>query len=227
MFSQAIDRGTLKQGDIVRHIVFPIARLNSTRLISKVVGAADGKVSVEAVLEGDPKRPYHIAQVQGTHVPCAVLSQCCDVDSHQNPPPHSFVLCKVVPIPARIKQHRPSYETLTANADPYGGARAYIQNFWLGEIPGLQGEYMADYSQVMTASWADYAAVLDGKVAELDDLHRAIFRVKAGAHFGRAAKEDVEAGYEDPFRRSDSPAAPRLRYLERLSRAFRLVTGKD
>ncbi|MGA2168745.1 MAG: hypothetical protein ABSG62_11075 [Terracidiphilus sp.] len=227
MFSDAADLTNLKQGDIVRDFVFPIARVDSTRLLSRVVGTTGTKICVEAAAEGDPKRQHHIVQVQGTVASCAVMSQCCDVDSSQNPPPHSFVLCKLVPVPPKLQQHRPSYETLIANVDPYGGAKAFIQNFWFGKVPGLHGEFMADFAQPTTISWADYQKVLQTKIAELDDLHRAMFRVKVGAHFGRVAQEDKAAGYEDPYLRPDSPPAPKVPYIEKIAQAFRLILGKE
>jgi hypothetical protein len=227
MFSDARDPTNLKQGDIVRDVVFPIARVDSTRFLSRFVGTTGAKVAVEAVSEGDPKRPYHIVQVQGVSVPCAVLSQCCDVDSHQNPPPHSFVLCKLVPVPPNLQKNSSSYEMLKANVDPYGGPKGFFQLFWLGNVPSLHGEFMADFAQPMTVSWADYQKILVSKIGELDDLHRAMFRVKVGAHFGRAAQEDIDAGYEDPYQRPDSPPVPKAPYAEKLAQAIRLILGKE
>jgi hypothetical protein len=116
---------------------------------------------------------------------------------------------------------------LTANLDPYSGRKAYIQNFWFGVVPGLKGEFMADFAQVMTVSWSDYQQVLAAKTAELDDLHRAMFRVKVGAHFGRAAEEDVVAGYQDPYQHPDAPAPPKTRYAERFAQAIRLIIGRS
>lgn len=199
MFIAAPDLSSLKQGDVIKDVVFPLARPDTTRFISRAVGVTAGKILVEAVLEGNPQRPYHPVQVQGSSVLCAVMSQCCDVVPDQNPPPHAFVLCKVVPVPKSIKKHQASYDTLKANVDPYGGDKAYIQNFWFGSVAGPPDEYMADFSQVMTVSWLDYGEVLKNKVAELDDLHRAMFRVKVGAHFGRVTEEDKAAGFEDPY----------------------------
>ena len=86
---------------------------------------------------------------------------------------------------------------------------------------------MADFGQVMTVSWVDYDHALKHKIAELDDLHRAMFRVKVGAHFGRVAQEDKDAGYEDPYQRSDSPAPPKVPYGEKFRHALRLLTGRD
>ena len=125
------------------------------------------------------------------------------------------------------KKHQGSYETLTANLDPYGDRKAFFQNFWFGKIVGLDGEYMADFGQVMTVSWMDYDHTLKNKIAELDDLHRAMFRVKVGAHFGRVTEEDKAAGFEDPYGRTDCPAPPPIPYREKVRQAMRLLIGRD
>jgi hypothetical protein len=203
MFIETVDRSTLRQGDVVRDIVFPIARFDSTRVLGKPVRQEDGSSGIDVVSEGSPERPYQIIQVQGTLGFCAVLSQCCDVDASQNPPPHSLVLCKVLPVPKSIAKRQSSHDTLIANLDPYGDRKAFIGNFWFGSIPGETWEFMADFGQVMTAPWADYSQVLSRKIAELEDLHRAKFRVKVGAHFGRVTEEDRAAGFEDPYQRGD------------------------
>jgi hypothetical protein len=227
MFTDATDHTSLKQGDVIKDVVFPIARPDTTRFISRMVSVAAGKVSVEVVSEGTDKRPYHLVQVQGGCHTCAVLSQCCDVDPHQNPPPQSFVLCKVVPVPKGIKKHQQSYDALRANLDPYGDRRTFIQNFWFGKVADSAEEYMADFGQVMTVSWSDYDHVLKNKLTELDDLNRAMFRVKVGAHFGRVAEEDKAAGFEDPYDRDDAPIPPRIPYAEKFKQAMRLLAGRD
>ncbi len=227
MFIAEVDASSLKQGDVIKDVVFPIARPDTTRFISRAIGTSAGKVVVEPVLEGSDKRSYHVVQVQGSHMICAVLSQCCDVVPNQNPPPPAFVLCKVVLVPKAIRKHQGSYETLMANLDPYGERKAFFQNFWFGAIAGLGGEYMADFGQVMTVSWMDYDHILKNKIAELDDLHRAMFRVKVGAHFGRVTDEDKAAGFEDPYSRPDCPAPPKIPYRDKFRQAMRLLIGRE
>jgi hypothetical protein len=166
-------------------------------------------------------------QVQGDTVPCAVLSQCCDVDPQQKPAPHSFFLCELIPVPEGIRQRPERHQLLTANLDPYGGQRAFFQLFWLGTVPGLTGEFVADFAQVMTVSWPDYKHTVAGKIAELDDLHRAKFRVKAGAHFGRVTAEDLGAGLADPYRHPDSGPPPKPLYAEKVKQALRLIMNRE
>jgi len=57
--------------------------------------------------------------------------------------------------------------------------------------------------------------------------HRAMFRVKVGAHFGRVTDEDKAAGFEDPYGRPDCPVPPKVPYREKLRQAVRLLIGRD
>lgn len=227
MFTSPLDTTHLRQGDIIRDVVFPIARPTSTRILGRPSVTRDGKLNIEAPNEGTQDRPFHFFQVQGTSVPCAVLSQCCDIDPKQRQPPPSFVLCKLVPVPKGVRENEERYNRLKANVDPYGEERGFLQLFWLGFVPALQTELVADFGQVMTVSWSDYQDTLSKKIAELDDLNRAKFRVKIGAHFGRAAAEDKAAGLEDPYHSPSNPSSARPPYARRLAQALRLIFGRE
>ena len=58
---------------------------------------------------------------------------------------------------------------------------------------------MADFAQVVTIDWGAYSVVLQKRIFQLDDRTRAKFRIKAGQHLGRPAKEDLDAGLADPW----------------------------
>jgi hypothetical protein len=199
MFIETLDRTTLRQGDVIRDVVFPLARFETTRFLGRATRREDGAVGLDPVIEGSPERPYQIIQVQGTVGFAAVLSQCCDVDARQNPPPHTFVLCRVVPVPKGIIRKQSSHQALKSNLDPYGEQRAFLGAFWFGTLAAAGQELMADFAQVVTMPWVDYDQILLRKIAQLDDISRAKFRVKVGAHFGRVSQEDQAAGLEDPY----------------------------
>lgn len=136
--------------------------------------------------------------MQGFFSYAAVLSQCCDVDkTHVKT---SFVLCRVLRLDEKRFQN---VEVLRANVDPYDlppDVKPHHQFFWFGSLPGLEGEYISDFAQVLSVPWADYKPILSLKSLQLDQLRRNMFRVKAGAWFGRTPKEDFEAGFEDPWK---------------------------
>ena len=219
MFVNEPDMTELRQGDVIRDIVFPIARVEKTQFLANPIGTKDGKLLLEPLEDQSGKRPIFRALVQASLSPCLVLSQCCDVQRTKNPPPIGFLLVKLVPITDSMRR---SYEILKANGDPYlEGTHSFIHLFWIGNPDGLSPtEYVADFGQVMLALWKDYDATLARKVLQMDDLTRSKFRVKAGAHFGRVTKEDRDAGLEDPY----DPQEPES-LVQRLRRALRVARG--
>lgn len=205
MFTQNPDTATLRQGDVVSEILFPLVRLDKPTLFLGTFDQATGQFV--PITEETRRSRYETAHIGVTRTLAAVFSQDCDVDSRQEHPPPAFLVCRVLQVWNSLLQS-PGYQNLVENVDPYGEEhRPYFQFFYLGEIPGREGVYLADYSQVVTIAWADYKNVLAKKLLELDSINRAKFRVKAGAHIGRATEEEVAQGIADPWH----PVPPRPR----------------
>lgn len=204
MFVQNPDMTTLRQGDVIADVLFPLARMDRAIAFLGTYSPAIGHF--EPTTETMGRSQYQSAQLPVTVTLCAVFSQDCDVDSRQEHPPPAFLLCRVMEVPESLRRSA-GYLNLQGNVDPYGEARPYFQLFYLGPIVGRDGVFMADYAQVMTVAWSDYRHVLKKKILELDNVERAKFRVKAGAHIGRPADEEIEAGIANPWH----PEEPRPR----------------
>jgi hypothetical protein len=199
------DPPSLRQGDLVENVFFPLPRIGNTTFLAQYESGTETRIRVSApeinlspIVERPEgaRRDYIRASVQGFFSYASVLSQCCDVD--KNHPKTSFVLCRVL----RLEEKRfQSVDALRSNADPYDtSVRHHHQFFFFGAVSGLEGEYIADFAQVLSAPWADYNPFLLRKRLQLDPLHRNKFRVKAGAWFGRIPREDLDAGLEDPWK---------------------------
>jgi hypothetical protein len=195
---------SLRQGDIIDNVFFPLPRIGTTRFLALYESGTETKIKLSSaqlnfapVIERPEgaKREYIWANVQGFFSFAAVLSQCCDVDKKH--PKTSFVLCRV----QKMDENRfQNIESLRANVNPYDpNTRAHHQFFFFGSRPAIEGELIADFAQVLCVPWADYSLVLERKRFQLDALNRNKFRMKAGAWFGRAPKEDIDAGLEDPW----------------------------
>jgi hypothetical protein len=203
------DPPSLRQGDIIENVFFPLPRIGNTRFLAQYESGTETRIKLlSAEINFTPvverpegaKRDYIRASVQGFFSYAAVLSQCCDVD--KNHVKTSFVLCRVSKLDEKRFQN---VEILRANVDPYDASvRPHHQFFCFGAVPGLEGEYIVDFAQVLSVPWADYNLVLSRKRLQLDPLHRNMFRVKAGAWFGRTPKEDFDAGLEDPWKAQES-----------------------
>ena len=199
------DPPSLRQGDLIENVFFPLPRIANTSFLAQYESGTETGIRLSPVeINFSPvverpegaRRDYIRASVQGFFSYGAILSQCCDVDKSH--PKTSFVLCRLLRLDEKRFQN---VETLRANADPYDTTiRTHHQFFCFGFVPGLIGEYIADFAQVLSAPWADYNPMLSRKRQQLDPLHRNMFRVKAGAWFGRVPKEDFDAGLEDPWK---------------------------
>jgi hypothetical protein len=199
--------GALRQADIVAAILFPIPRVDQEcRFAAKYHSGSGESAQIVPILGGTSSRPKYMAEVECAITYCAVLSHCCDVDPKQSPPPPSFVLCRVVPVPKAILSRPEQLGLLEQNSSPFSSAGAFHSLFYIGEIDGMR--VVADFGQAMTIAWSDYKQVLKKRAFAVDDVTRAKFRVKAGFHLGRPAEEDRAAGLEDPWADENNAAPP-------------------
>ncbi|HTQ53185.1 MAG TPA: hypothetical protein VMI94_01925 [Bryobacteraceae bacterium] len=229
MFVEHYDPTGLRQGDIIADVSFPLSRLQSK---PKFLGALKQGTGQDVQLDADTeligKSWWLTAQIHAVVGYCAVLSTDCDVAPKQKPPPPSFVLCRLVPVPDGVKKNQALLKTLMANVDPYGSDRPFYQLFYVGNHSRLGAEeYVADYGMTMTVAWKDYDAVLKRKTLELDDETRAKFRVKAGAYFGRPTPEDVEAGLGDPWKAGPERPRSAQPFRQRIFRAWQVLKGEE
>lgn len=196
MFGALDDPPSLRQGDIIESLFFPVPRQPSVQFLSSRVGGDDVNLQLQPIVQQPPgaRRSYLSAIVPGFIAHAAVVSQCCDLD--RTHPKTSFVVCRIMPLD---RTRYRNLEALIANVDPYGEIRPHLQFFCFGPINGLEGEYLADFSLTLTVPWNDYDALLRKKIAQLDQLNRNKFRVKVGAHYGRPTPEDADAGFANPY----------------------------
>lgn len=204
---------SLRQGDIIPNVFFPLTRPNLLKYIASYNSGSDIKIAVDPFIEtpAGSRRTYAQSICHGVVAHGAVISQCCDLDKKH--PKTSFSMCRLVPL------DRPRYRNLDAlvnNIDPWGPENSHFQFFYYGKIDGLEGEYIADFALLTSLGWTDYDIMLAKKVHQLDDLNRNKFRVKVGAFFGRPMDEDRAAGLANPY----EPAAPARRTIRDRIRSF-------
>lgn len=225
MLIEPSDSAALRQGDIIASVIFPLPRFDlEPRFAAKYHSGSHESVHITPILGGSSSRPKYLAEMECAVSHCAVMSQCCDVSPKQNPPPPSFVLCRVIPVSQNLLSKAEQFKLLKQNVSPFSPTGAFHSLFYIGELDGK--EMMTDFGQTMTVGWSDYKAVLKRRIFALDDVSRAKFRVKAGFHFGRAAEEDRAAGLEDPWNES-CELGSKPGYLRRVVRAWNILSGKE
>jgi hypothetical protein len=209
------DPPSLRQGDIIASVFFPLTRPGLLRYLATYASGSETGIRLEPFIEvpQGSKKNYAQAISHGVVAHGAVISQCCDLDRKH--PKSTFSLCRLILFePARYK----NVEALVNNIDPWGAENPHYQFFYLGQIDGLDGEYLADYGLLTSLGWVDYNVILTKKVHQLDDVNRNKFRVKVGAFFGRPPEEDRLAGLANPYEPT-TPVIPTL--IERIKTFFR------
>jgi hypothetical protein len=230
MLREVTDTSTLRQGDIIKNVSFPLGRIEAIAYLGSLTESPDGNLAFEPTLEINSKTGSRWYNAQTLAAPsfCTVLSQCCEVDHSQSHPPPCFVLSRLVPVPDGLKKKPALYSSLCENVDPYGSARPFYPLFYVGAHAKFSEiEYVVDYGQSMSVRWADYSAVLARRVLQMDDITRAKFRVKAGAYFGRPTREEVDAGIADPWQLEHGSKQGGEPFVNRILRAGRVMLGKE
>jgi hypothetical protein len=187
---------SLRQGDVISGVFFPLTRPDSLKYLGTYASGSGTDIELKPFVEspkGSIKR-YVQSISHGFVTHATIISQCCDLDRKH--PRTSFSLCRLILLERERYQN---VEALVNNIDPWGQENPHFQFFYLGQINGLEGEYLADFALLMSLGWTDYELILRKKVHQLDDLNRNKFRVKVGAFFGRPTEEDVKAGLANPY----------------------------
>jgi hypothetical protein len=204
---------SLRQGDIIANVFFPLARPASLKFLGTYASGSGTNIVLEPFVETPQGSRKQYLQVisHGVVAHGAVLSQCCDLDTKH--PKSSFSLCRLIAFERNRYKH---VDALIGNIDPWGSENVHYQFFYVGKIDGLEGEYLADFALLTSCGWTDYEFILRKKVHQLDNLNRNKFRVKLGAFFGRPTDDDVKAGLGNPY----EPTSPTSASLFTRIRSF-------
>ena len=198
-----MDRGCLRQGDILSHVPFLILDSDNLRIIGKAdLGATQTLPPISPVLNphrGDPN--YFTAQVQMRLSYGTVISQCCELEPrHGKLIGASFSVARLVPIKETILMDADKLASLRSNPDPRLGVRSFLDYFHIESNPRIEAkEWMVDFSQVVSLPKTEFPSVLARKILQFDDQTRAKFKIKLAAYYGRLTTEELEAGLDDPW----------------------------
>jgi len=150
MFGPHDDPPSLRQGDIVADLFFPLPRQAAVQYMASRTEGNELNLRLEPVIDqpAGARRRYLTGVTSGIVSHGAVISQCCDLD--RTHPKTSFVVCRLLPFD-RARYRNP--DTLAENVNPYGPINPHFQFFYLGQIQGLPGEQLADFAFTLTVPW--------------------------------------------------------------------------
>lgn len=202
---EGFDYASLRQGDILEGVPFPLLQHANIQLIGDVVPDQDfGSVPpITASLHkhrDDPEWTTALSPVRFGR--CAVLSNCCELEPRQGRvQTYAVVLARLRSIPPDIRRDAEMFESLKANKDPRGREDAgFLDLFYLEPHELLDGQdWKVQFNQVVSLPVTDITLLLRRKILQLDDRTRVKFKIKLGFTYMRTSTEERAAGLENPW----------------------------
>jgi hypothetical protein len=187
MFTDALDKSELRQGDIISPLWYPRLREREISLLGAPTPDQDEDHAVALVASGDEERRswWFSGQVMMCRRFAMVLSQCCDVAlDHGKMRGVALVLAPLFELPDKyLKPDR--LERFRQNA-----ADEYINSFYVEQRDPLPRPFYVDFARVMSIPSTDHSLVLGKKVLQLEDSQRRKLKTKIALHFGRLTPEE-------------------------------------
>ncbi len=207
--TEGFDSLSLRQGDILAGIPFPLLDRNSLT----VLGSIPADYDYAALATITPRTHVHrfdrewvTVQVPVRFCPCAVLSNCCDLEPRDGQIKVRMVtLARLRPISNDIRRDPERLASLQANKDPRDQVdHGYLDYFYMEPHALLQNQdWNVEFAQVVSIPASDIDLMLRKKILQLDDRTRVKFKIKLAFTLGRT--NDDEDGLENPWQ---EPAPP-------------------
>jgi hypothetical protein len=200
------DVATLRQGDILEGVPFPLIDHKTMQLLGTI--RLDEDFNAVPQISPHTHKQRQDSEWLTAHVPvrfgfCIVLSNCCDLEPRDGKiPAPVFTLARLHPIPENIRNNADLFNSLVANKDPRDpNDPGYIDFFYLEPHELLQGgDWRVHYNQVTTLPTASISTfLLRKKILQLDDRTRMKFKIKLGFTLMRVNDDERIAGLEDPW----------------------------
>lgn len=203
--AQGFDVASLRQGDILEGVPFPLLEREQMRVLGEIAPDQDF-TSVPALAaklhphRNDPEWTTATAPVRFGF--CAVLSNCCDIEPRNGRVlARMIVLARLRPISPDLRNNQDNFDSLRANRDPRDRNQpGYIDYFYLEPHQQLQErDWNVEFNQVISLPATDITLLLRKKILQLDDRTRMKFKIKLGFTYMRPSQDELAAGLENPW----------------------------
>jgi hypothetical protein len=200
-----LDRKSLRQGDILAGIPFPLIDLPNTVALGRLSGepTANTLPSLTAVAENHRGDREWFSTVTKTRLCfCAVLSNCCDIEPRNGrillP---AVALARLRPIPPDFLREPARLASLQQNKNPSNpDDPGYIDYFCFDNHPRLENEQMVvHYNQLICIPSSAQEQLMQRKILQLDDRARVKFKLKLAFSLARLGDAEIAAGLQNPW----------------------------
>lgn len=195
-----VDRGCLRQGDILERIPFPLLQLEDLTVLGKINSQPSELPypNIDTALTTHRKDPnFFTGQALMRLSYGVVFSHCCELEPRNGKMFGSaFTVARLVPIKQSILEDRDKLNSLRANPDPRSGIPSYIDYFHIASNPKTENkEWMVDFAQIVSIPKTEFPGILKRKILQMDDRTRVKFKIKAAAYFGRITEEEAQGAF--------------------------------
>lgn len=204
MFLENTDMTCLRQGDILKDILFPRLTSPEVTIIARINPAGSGPVPtvvpMTKIHRDDPQ--WLTAQLPVRCCYGVVMSQCCDLEPrNQRIVMPTFTVGRLIPIPKSILGDPQRLESLRANKDPRNPADpGFINFFYFPSHEHLgNSEWVVDYNQVISIPSTEYPSVLSQKILQMKDSWRVKFKIKLAVSYARLTDQERVDVLENPW----------------------------
>lgn len=193
MFVTNPDLQSLRQGDIVRGLLYPYMDCESLQ----VMATLNNETEDETFGPGNRLfkkygKPFHDAVIPALSDYCIVLSHCCDLQVQEGqvrPAAPAFVIAPLFPIPNDVLNDSRKLANFRQNS------HHYQNSFYLETVmPLCNNHAWVDFNRMVSIPISNYKRALNGKVLQMTDAIRVRFKTKLGLHFARPTNEERVAG---------------------------------
>jgi hypothetical protein len=210
------DVATLRQGDILEGVPFPLIDHTTLQLLGTIHLDRDFNGLPELAAKTHKQRQdneWLTGLIPIRFGFCIVLSNCCDLEPRDGKiPAPVFTLARLHPIPEALRSNPDNFNSLKANKDPRDETDpGYIDYFYLEPHELLQDrDWRVHYNQVTTLPTSTISTfLLRKKILQLNDRTRVKFKIKLGFTLMRINDDERRLGLVNPWQeaptRGDEP----------------------
>jgi hypothetical protein len=208
------EAGSLRQGDILKRIPFPLLDHSKMRVLGVISQALDyeegpPRITPDTHEQGND-RHWVTIQVPARFGFFVVTSHCCELEPrHGRVRTGMVTLARMRPIPNDTRNNAENFNSLRANKDSSDpNDPGYKDLFYLEPHALIDGtDWSVHFNQIVTLPTSDIELLLARKVLQMNDRTRAKFKTKLAYSLGKYTDEEIAAGLDEPWVEAAAPAA--------------------
>jgi hypothetical protein len=194
-----VDGTCLRQGDILKDVVFPLLAAEEVVFLGTIdPQGSDGTFKFRPKQVAHRKSAAWQCQLLARMGFAAVISQCCDLEPrHGKILQPTIALARLIDVPKSIANDSERLKSLAANKYPLNpGDPGYLNYFYVSPHDRLEERgWVVDYNQVLSIPSSEFPVILGRKILQMTDDFRIRFKIKLATSYGRFTDDEEKSGH--------------------------------